>query len=137
MKYMENMVKEFQNDKDNEDKQDNDLREWIGYLEANHGPLCHSKKNLIRNNFKTLIDKLLPDFVKSVLLRSEDNVEFESEEFMKVMRCSKYQFNELIKKNQVSDWEKWFVLMDLNKEQIEKMNELKKFAQRSRKVFTV
>lgn len=66
--------------------QENDLKECIGYLEANHGPFSFSKKKVIRDNFKTLIDKLLPDFVKSVIIRSEDKVKFESEEFMKMMR---------------------------------------------------
>lgn len=132
---MELMMTEFQHNKLNVDAQENDLKECIGYLEANHGPFNSSRKKVIRDNFKTLINKILPDFVKSVFFRSEDRVEFESEDFMKMMRCSKYQFNEFIKKNQVSDWEKLFVLMNLNKEQREKMRELKIFAQRSRKIF--
>ena len=133
---MELMMKEFKNNKLNVEAKENDLKECIGYLEANHGPLSSSRKKVIRDNFRALIDKILPDFVKSVILRSEDKVEFESEDFMKMMRCSKYQFNEFIKKNQVSDWEKCFVLMNLNKEQMDKMRELKVFAQKSRKTFT-
>lgn len=136
MNHMESMLKEFQNNSETIKNQENELKECIGYLEAHHGPFSHSKKKVIRDSFKTLIDRLLPDFVKSVILRSEDTVKFDSEEFMKMMRCSKYQFNEFIKRNQVSDWEKMFVLMDLNKEQMDKMRELKIFAQKSRKEFT-
>lgn len=53
-----------------------------------------------------------------------------------MMRCSKYQLNEMVKTRQVSDWEKCMIMMDLNKEQREKMRELKIFAQKSRKAYT-
>jgi len=130
MKHMENMVK------NNKSMSDNDLKDWICYLDANHGLLSESRKTLIRNNIKTLIDKLLPDFVKCVFVRSEENVEFESEELGKLIRSSKYQYNEIVKKKDISDWEKWMVLMNLNKEQWHKMSELKEFAQNSRKAYT-
>jgi hypothetical protein len=64
MKHMEEMIKQFQTDDSQKLKQENDLKECIGYLEANHGPMSKNRKNMIRNNFKVLIDKLLPDFVK-------------------------------------------------------------------------
>jgi hypothetical protein len=59
MKHMENMVNESKLKHNN-----NDLKDCISLLEANHGVLNSDRKNLIRNNIKTLIDKLLPDFVK-------------------------------------------------------------------------
>lgn len=133
---MENMVKEHKEDEHVQGLQSNDLKECIGYLEANHGPLSEGRKGLIRNNIKTLIDKLLPDFVKCVLWRSDEKVEFESENLDKMLRCSKYQLNEIVKKKEISDWEKCIVLMDLNKDQRMKMQELKVFAQKSRKSFT-
>jgi hypothetical protein len=64
MKHMEEMLGKFQSDDNNKIKQENDLKECIGYLEANHGPMSKNRKNLISKNFKVLIDKLLPDFVK-------------------------------------------------------------------------
>lgn len=91
---------------------------------------------MIRNTFKNLIDKLLPDFVKCVLLRSDEKVEFESEELSKMMRCSKYQLNEIVNKKEISDWERCMVMMNCNKEQREKMRELQLFAQKSRKSLT-
>lgn len=130
MKHMENMVK------DNKAMRENDLKECIGYLEANHGTLSENRRTMIRNSIKTLIDKLLPDFVKCVFLRSEEKVEFEGEELTKLMRSSKYQYNEMVKNKEVGDWEKCMVLMDLNKEQRQKMSELKIFAQKSRTNFT-
>jgi hypothetical protein len=136
MKHIELMVKEQQSDNVNKNSQDNDLKDCIGYLEANHGPMSDSRKSLVRNNIKDLIDKLLPDFVKCVLLRSDEEVEFESESLNKMMKCSKYQLSEIVNKKGVSDWEKCIVLMDLNKEQRQKMRELKILAQNSRKAFT-
>lgn len=133
MKHIEQMIKEDQDNKLIKHSQDNDLKECIGYLEANHGPLSENRKAIIRNTIKTLIDKLLPDFVKCVLLRSDEKVEFESENLSKMMKCSKYQYTEIINKKDVTDWEKCMVLMDLNKEQLQKMRELKIFAQNSRK----
>lgn len=100
MKHMENMVK------NNKMMSDNDLKDCICYLDANHGLLSENRKTLIRNNIKTLIDKLLPDFVKCVIVRSEENVEFESEELGKLIRSSKYQYYEIAKKKDISDWEK-------------------------------
>jgi hypothetical protein len=71
-----------------------------------------------------------------VLIRSEDKVEFQSDDLNKMMRCSKYQLNEMVKNRHISDWEKCTVMMDLNKDQREKMRELKIFAQKSRKAYT-
>ena len=136
MRHMEEMIKEFHPNDSSQGKQENDLKECIGYLEANHGPMSQTRKTLIRKNFKTLIDKLLPDFVKAVLLRSDEKVEFESDNLSKMMRCSKYQFNEIVNKRDVSDWEKCMVLMDLDKDQRQKMRELQLFAQQSRRSYT-
>lgn len=132
---MEKMINQQDENTDNH-LQENDLKECIGYLDTNHGVLSQGRKAMIRKYFKSLIDRLLPDFVKCVILRSDEKVEFESEELNKMMRCSKYQFNEIVNKKNVSDWEKCMVLMDLNKEQREKMRELKSFAQKSRKSYT-
>lgn len=85
MKHMEKMIKD-NTDQSEFQPQDNDLKECIGYLEANHGPLSQSRKSMIRGYFKSLIEKLLPDFVKCVLLRSDEKVEFESAELNKMMR---------------------------------------------------
>jgi len=98
---MESMVN------DHKTFQNNDLKDWISYLEANHGPLSNDRKDLIRKSIKTLIDKLIPDFVKCVFVRSDEQVDLHSEELHKIMKCSKYQYNEIIQKKNIGDWEKW------------------------------
>lgn len=130
MKHMEHMVKESKMKQNN-----NDLKDCISLLEANHGVLNDDRKNLIRNNIKVLIDKLLPDFVKCVFVKSEGDVDLSQDDISKMMRCSKYQYKELMQKRTVSDWEKIFLLMNLDKDQREKMGELKSEAQQSRKIY--
>ena len=63
MKHMEKMVNQ-QSDQTDHHSQENDLKECIGYLDTNHGVLSQNRKSMIRKNFKKLIDRLLPDFVK-------------------------------------------------------------------------
>lgn len=128
LRTMEKMVKD-------KGKEEHDLKECISYLEANHGPMCKDRQSLIKNIFKTLIDKLLPDFIKCVFSRCEDQTECKEEELNKMMKCSKYQFNELVHQNKIGEWQKCLVMMNLTKEQQEKMNELKEFSIQSRQKF--
>lgn len=109
-------------------------RDFISILEANHGLLNSDRKNVIRSSIDTLIDKLLPDFVKCVFVLSEESNESEPEKLDKMMRCSKYQYKEMIQKKNVSDWEELYVIMNLDNEQRDRMVELKRFAQQSRKM---
>lgn len=69
MKQVENMVK------DSKTRQKVDLIDWISLLEANPGLLNNDRKTFISQNIKTLIDNLIPDFVKRVFLRSEDLID--------------------------------------------------------------
>jgi poly-beta-hydroxyalkanoate depolymerase len=53
-----------------------------------------------------------------------------------MMRCSKYQYKEMLQTRNVSDWEKIYLIMNIDKDQREKMFELKLRAQASRKTYS-
>lgn len=78
MRQMEFMLKESKSKIKN-----NDLHDCISLLEANHGLLNNDRKKLIRRNIKTLIDKLLPDFVKYLFVISDESNDEKSDDLTK------------------------------------------------------
>jgi len=71
--------------------------------------------------FKTVIDKIVPDAIKIILQRCEQDcrVAYDDELFKKIMKQSKYQWTELSKQKKIEQWDEIMLEIEASPEQIE------------------
>jgi hypothetical protein len=79
------------------------LNPILEYLDDRHGTVGSERKKLIDQIYKTVIDNIVPDYIKIILQRCDEKVKFDpdGENISKMMKCSKYQLNELVKEHDI------------------------------------
>lgn len=107
--------------------QSDKLNPILQYLDDRHGTLGSERKKLLDEHFKALIDNIVPDYMKIIFQKCDENIKMDlfGEEINKLMKCSKYQLNESIKKRGLSEWEEAIILLKTSDEQRKEILKLK------------
>ena len=65
----------------------------LAYLDDRHGTIGSERKHLIDQMFKTVIDNIVPDYIKIILQRCDEELLLDpfGQEMSKITKCSKYQ----------------------------------------------
>ena len=81
------------------------------------------RRHLIDMMYKTVIDNIVPDYIKILLQRSDESLQFKpnaekvKEIQKKIQSCSKYQLAELMDKYNFGQWEEMMIRLQMTEEQ--------------------
>ena len=87
--------------------------------------------------FKTVIDNIVPDYIKIILQRCDEELLLDpfGQEMSKITKCSKYQWQELLKKIKITQWEECLILLKTSPEQRQEILSIKEQMKKAKKHF--
>ena len=68
--------------------------------------------------YKTIIDNLIPDYIKIILQRCDESlVTKDDAEIESLMTASKYKLTELVENKQIGQWESYMIELKMSQDQ--------------------